>query len=262
MVDGAVWLAAGLSGNWTLQSLMASRLDEVDACGEASAVALAVPPRVVDIVRQPSFWATVAGGFCNAYALYFTIIWLPFYLVHDRSLSMPDIVNKSALYYAVDAASALVTGYLTDFWIRRGWSTTVVRKSAMGLRWMIAAIGLLGCSGAGSHSYFVWLLVASVGCRMGNSGLWTFTQTFAGTQAAGRWTVMQNAFGNLAGVIGPALTGFIVDWTGHFQIALAITASVCLLKAFIWVFVVPQVKPVTWRHPATGNLAQTASQAA
>src|SRR5262249_7490185 len=36
---------------------------------------------VVDILRQHKFWATAAGGFCVAYPLYFTITWLPFYLV-------------------------------------------------------------------------------------------------------------------------------------------------------------------------------------
>ena len=76
------------------------------------------------------------------------------------------------------------------------------------------------------------------------------------------WTGLQNGIGNLAGVIGPALTGFTVDWTGHFQVALWITAGVCVLSSFIWLFVVPPLKAVTWQQPASGGLTGTAVEVA
>jgi len=205
-----------------------------------------VCPRVIDILRQRSFWATAAGGFCLAYPLYFMITWLPFYLSHEQHLSMRDMVNTAALYYAVDAAAALVTGWMTDFWIRRGLAAGIIRKAAMALGWTMAAVGFLGCSSAGPGSYLVWLMVTGVGCGVGNSGIWAFSQTLAGPEAAARWTGLQNGFANLAGVVGPALTGFIVDWTGHFQAALLITAGVCLLSGISWVFLVGRVEPVTW----------------
>jgi ACS family D-galactonate transporter-like MFS transporter len=205
-----------------------------------------VSPRVIDILRQRSFWATAAGGFCLAYPLYFMITWLPFYLSHEQHFSMRDMVNTAALYYAVDAAAALVTGWMTDFWIRRGSVAGIVRKSAMALGWTIAAIGFVGCSSAGPRSFLGWLMVTGVGCGIGNSGIWAFSQTLAGPHAARRWTGLQNGFANLAGVIGPALTGFIVDWTGHFQVALLITAGVSLLSGISWVFLVGRVEAVTW----------------
>jgi MFS transporter, ACS family, D-galactonate transporter len=215
-------------------------------------------PSAIEIVRQPSFWATAAGGFCNAYVLYFTITWIPYFLVHEHHLSLESMVNKSALYYAVDATSALVTGYLTDFSIRRGASCSAVRKAAMALGWTIAGMGFLGCSRAGSDSYLAWLLVAGVGGGMGNSGLWAFSQTFAGSEAVGKWTSLQNGVGNFAGIICPALTGFTVEWTGRFHVALAINASIGLSGVLVWLFVVPQMKAVQWRYTVNRGLAQTA----
>ena len=205
-----------------------------------------VCPRVIEILRQRSFWATAAGGFCLAYPLYFMVTWLPFYLTHEQHLSMRDMVNMAALYYAIDAAAALATGWVTDLWICRGVIAGFIRKSAMALGWTIAAIGFLGCSSAGPHSYLAWLMVTGVGCGIGNSGIWAFSQTLAGPQAAGRWVGLQNGFANLAGVIGPALTGFIVDWTGHFRVALVITAGVCLLSGISWVFLVGRFEQVVW----------------
>jgi ACS family D-galactonate transporter-like MFS transporter len=212
-------------------------------------------PRVIDILRKRPFWATAAGAFCCAYPLYFTITWLPFYLVHEQRLSLQDMVKIASLYYTVDAAAALATGWVTDFWIRRGLAAGAMRKTAMALGWITAAVGLLGCSSAGSHSYLAWLMVAAVGLGTGNANIWAFTQTLAGPRAVGRWAGLQNGFGNLAGVIGPALTGFTVDWTGHFQVAIEITAGVCLLGALVWLLLLGEFKEVAWAQPA-GALAR------
>ena len=212
-------------------------------------------PRIIDILWQRSFWATAAGGFFLAYPLYFMVTWLPFYLAHEQRLSMRDMVNVAALYYTIDAAAALATGWITDFWIRRGFSASNIRKSAMAIGWTLAAIGFLGWSSAESHSYLVWLMVAAVGCGIGNSGIWAFSQTLAGPEAVGRWVGLQNGFANLAGVVGPALTGFIVDWTGHFQAALMITAAACLLSAVSWVFLVGRLEQVVWTRGDDSDVA-------
>jgi MFS transporter, ACS family, D-galactonate transporter len=217
---------------------------------ERQAHSAGASPRMLDILQQRPFWATAAGAFCCAYPLYFTITWLPFYLVHDQHLSLQNMVYIAALYYTVDAAAALATGCVTDFWIRRDVSAGVMRKTAMALGWTTAAIGLLGCSSAGPHSYLAWLMIAGVGLGTGNANFWAFTQTLAGPRAVGRWAGLQNGFGNLAGVIGPALTGFTVDWTGHFQLAIGITAGVCLLGVLVWLFLVGEFRQVSWVQPA------------
>lgn len=143
-------------------------------------------PSVRDILRQPVFWANTAGSFCTAYPLYFTITWLPLYLMHEQHLSMPSMVKMATVYYVVDAAAALATGWATDLWIRRGCGVGVVRKSAMAVGWIPAAVGFLGCSSAGPQSYFAWLMITGIGLGIGNSGVWAFTQTLAGSQALGR----------------------------------------------------------------------------
>src|SRR5262245_42341551 len=126
--------------------------------GETLTHSAGASPRVIDILRKRPFWATAAGAFCCAYPLYFTITWLPFYLVHEQHLSLQCMVKIAALYYTVDAAAALATGCVTDFWIRRGLSAGVMRKTAMGLGWTTAAVGFLGCSSAGPYSYLPWLM--------------------------------------------------------------------------------------------------------
>jgi MFS family permease len=199
-----------------------------------------------DILRQRSFWGASAGHFCANYLLYFLVSWLPFYLVHERHLSLGNMSRMAAVYYLIDASSAMATGWFSDRFIRRGFTPTVVRKSAMAIGYSTAAVAMAVCGVSGSGSYFWWLLVAGFGSGMGGSGTFAFAQTLAGPEATGRWSGMQNGFANLAGVFGPALTGYIVDWTGNFQAAFAITAAVCLTGALAWTFGVGRLEPIRW----------------
>jgi MFS family permease len=203
-------------------------------------------PRVIEILRQRSFWGVCAGLFCGAYYLYFILTWLPFYLVHEHHLSLEQMIKITALYYVVDAGAAMATGWATDLCIRRGFTTTVVRKAAMALGWTTAAIGLAGCGLDAPGSYVGWLMVSAAGNGMAMSGTFAFSQTLAGPEVAGRWVGLQNGVGNLAGVIGPALTGFMVDWTGNFRAAIAVTAGMSLLSAISYVFFVGPLKQVAW----------------
>jgi len=180
------------------------------------------------------------------------LTWLPFYLVRERHLSLQTMAKTASVYYLVDAASAIATGWLSDFWIRRGGTPTVVRKSAMAIGFTIAAIAVGACVVAGPHTYLAWLMMAGVGCGMAGSGPFAFSQTLAGPAAAGRWTGLQNGFANLAGVVAPAVTGLLVDRTGSFLTPFAITTAVLMAGGFAWVFVVGRVEQVSWTSKRRG----------
>jgi len=63
------------------------------------------------------------------------------------------------------------------------------------------------------------------------SNLFSLTQTLAGPEASGRWTGLQNACGNLAGIVSPILTGWIVGKTGEFAFAFVAAGIACLAGA-------------------------------
>jgi MFS transporter, ACS family, D-galactonate transporter len=207
-------------------------------------------PGLPDILRQRSFWGTCAGHFSANYLFYFMITWLPSYLVFERHLSMATMSAVAGLYYSVDSVAAIAAGWLQDLSIRRGYTPTLVRKSAMAIGFSLAAMAIVGCAAASGHSYLPWLLAAGVGCGMTGPGLFTFPQTLAGPGAVGRWYGWQNGFANFAGIVGPTLTGFVVESTGKFLAAFLITAALCALGAVAWVFVVGRVEQVGWKPQA------------
>ncbi len=203
-------------------------------------------PGTAAILVQRSFWGAAIGHFSVNYLFYFMLTWLPYYLVHARGLSMQEMVRAAGIYYLTDATSAAVWGWVADFWMRRGASTTLVRKFFMGTSTVICVVATAGCALAGPHTYFAWLLADGVGCGMMGIGVFAYAQTLAGPQAAGKWTGLQNGFGNFAGFFGPALTGFVVDKTGSFFAPFAITVAVLIIGGIAWVFIVGPLEQVNW----------------
>src|SRR5215467_2409577 len=96
--------------------------------GRTAGHSMATSVGIADILRQRSFWGASLGHFCGCYLLYFMITWLPFYLVSARHLSMQAMATVAAIYYLADAASAVASGWLSDWWIRKGYTPTLVRK--------------------------------------------------------------------------------------------------------------------------------------
>jgi len=206
---------------------------------------------VAEILKQRSFWGSCAGHFSSNYLLYFMVTWLPYYLVHARHLSMQTMARTAGLYYLVDALSAVVGGWASDRWLRSGGDATVVRKTTSIAGFAIAAIAMAGLSLASSEHYVLWLVAAGIGCGITAPGNFALPQTLAGPQAAGRWTGLQNGFSNLAGIIGPALTGLVVEKTGSFLVPFAITAGLCVAGGLAWFFVVGKVEEVQWKFAKT-----------
>jgi MFS transporter, ACS family, D-galactonate transporter len=207
-----------------------------------SAVAIA---GFLQILRQRSFWGASLGHFCGNYLLYFMITWLPYYLVRERHLAIQNMVISASTYYAVDAVSAIATGRLSDFWIQKGYTPTVVRKTVMAISYGLKAIGIAACA-TSPRTYLPWLIAVAVGSGMSGAMNFAFSQTLAGPQTAGRWTGLQNGFANFAGVVAPALTGFAVERTGSFSAAMIITTAVLVVGGLSWVFVVGRVEQVSW----------------
>jgi MFS family permease len=149
----------------------------------------------------------------------------------------------------------MLSGWLQDVALRRGYTATLVRKSTMAIGFGVAATAIFGCALAGANSYLPWLLVAGVGCGLTGPGLYTFPQTLAGPEGTGKWYGWQNGLANFAGVICPALTGFILQRTGSFFAPFAITAAVCVGGVLAWVFVVGRVEQVKWEGKADPMIA-------
>ena len=206
-------------------------------------------PSILEILKQRSAWGTFLGLFAFNYLSYFLLTWLPSFLVSERHFSMQKMGGVGGAAYLILALSAVACGWISDLWILRGGTPTRVRKTFTSLGLGFASIFCLAVVVFAFDEklaiLFLFLTCASAG--LCTSNLWSITQTIAGPLAAGKWSGLQNCVGNFAGIIAPALTGFVVQRTGHFFWAFAVTAGVLLMGALSWGFVVGRVEPLRWQ---------------
>jgi len=192
----------------------------------------AAGPTLRAIVRQRALWGTIFGNFCSNYAFYFVFTWVPLYLVHERGLSLASMGRLQSLIYVMDAASIVATGWLIDWWIRRGATASLAYKTAL----VLSAAGVGAC-----------LLAPGLADGLNSPSVGALTQRFAGPLATGRWMGTQNAISNTAGVLAPTVTGYLVQHDGgHYTLALWVTGGVALLGLLAWLVLVPKVDPVDW----------------
>jgi MFS transporter, ACS family, D-galactonate transporter len=205
---------------------------------------------VRQILSTRSCWGTFAGHFCGNYVWFFLLTWLPSYLIKDKGFSTRQMANVGSIAFLVIAVGTLSAGWLSDRYIRRGVSPTVVRKSfVVGGLLGSASIALVGYVHGAATSLAV-LLFACFAFGTYTSNLWAITQTLAGPAMAGRWTGLQNGVGNFSGIAASWLTGELATRTGTFSLAFLITGVVALAGAASWGLIVGPVREVVFEKPA------------
>ncbi|WP_313671215.1 MFS transporter [Sandarakinorhabdus sp.] len=112
---------------------------------------------------------------------------------------------------------------------------------------LMTAMGLAGIPLSHSQGALIAaLLLAGFGIGIMHVCVNMMAQMFAGPTAVGKWTGIQNGFGNIAGIVNPLITGAIIDATGSYNAAFALAAGAPLIALFSLAVLVPKVEPLDW----------------
>ena len=204
-------------------------------------------PSLTTLMRERALWGASIGHFASNYGYYFIVSWLPFYLVKARGYSLESMSVLASMAYLLNAGSAFGMGILADRWLRRGASATIVYKSIMGISHAGAVLCMIGMMLLGETGSIVSLFAFEIIAGASYPGLFAIPQIIAGPEAAGRWVGLQNAAGNVAGLIAPTVTGFLVYSTGHFDLAFGLVAALNVLGCLGGVWVMPTVSAIDWK---------------
>jgi ACS family D-galactonate transporter-like MFS transporter len=191
------------------------------------------------ILRRKESWGSFFALFSGNYAWYFLLTWMPPYLLMERHYSRHAMALYGWLPFAALATASLCGGWLSDRLIARGATPIRVRKAFVVMGLSFATILIASSICRDQRVAMGLMMVACVSLGLYSSNIWAATQTMAGPEAAGKWTGMQNAFGNLAGVTVPYLTGLIVRDTGSFHLAFVSVGVVLVLGALAFLLLIP-----------------------
>ena len=195
------------------------------------------------LTKWPLWSMSIVHALGN-YCFYFLLAWLPLYLTKARGFSIGEMTMLATLGYAVQGACALGYGHFSDWWTRSGRSEALCRRWMMVVSQSLAAAAILGL--AFTHSALaigILLCLAGAASAALSLNLYAIAQMFSGPRAAGTWVGVQNAIGNLSGIIGPIVTGIVVQRAGY-NSAFILTAAVAAAGAIWWAVGVPAIRQV------------------
>jgi len=212
-------------------------------------------PSIAMILSRRELWGSCLGHFCQAYALYLVLSWLPMYLVKERGFSLPAMAQIGAGVYALAALASVLTGRVSDRWLAAGASTNRVRMTGLltGLAGIVVCMSI--CALAGPLTSVLAMLGCGICLGIVTPALFATVQTLAGPEAAARWQGMQSFFANSAGIIAPVITGVVVDRTGAFSAGFLIAAVLAVVGMIAYGLIVRRIEPIDW--PARGRLVPT-----
>jgi MFS family permease len=198
------------------------------------------PSPVAALLARRTLWVMGAAHALANYGFFFVSIWLPLYLVRSRGLPIPTMTLYATATYATQALTSLGWGHLADVLVRRGGRPATVKRWLCVVAELGSVIGIAAIALAHGPAQLLAALIVTglfLGCLP--TMVYALGQIHAGARDAAGWIGVQNAIGSLSGIIGPVVTGVIVDMTGSFTGAFAFAGLVSAVGAVVFATALP-----------------------
>lgn len=211
-----MFVIIGLAGlAWLIPWLLLIRNDRPAPAGKSRAVA-SLPLR--NILASPVVWGTIIINFCYNYFVFYCMTWMPAYFVEQRHVSLTRMGLFSFFSFAGIAIVALLAGWAADVLIKRGGNAVVVRKAFVIGGFAIACTELIGVRSSSVQGALFWAVVSLSGLGLTTANnLALCRMTLIPPQAVGLVTGVQNVSTSLAGIVGPILSGWLLQTSGGYE---------------------------------------------
>lgn len=223
-----------------------AELDLIAAGGGLSGGAVTTPFRwrdVAALLRRRQVLGASIGQFCGNSTLVFFLTWFPSYLATERGMVWLKSGFAASLPYIAASFGVLLGGAVSDWLIRRTGSATLGRKLPIVTGLLLTAT-MIFANYTSSNGWVIAIMsLAFFGQGMVNLG-WTLIADVAPRSMVGLTGGVFNLCANLAGIVTPLVIGFVVGSTGSFYGALAYIATLGLVGAAAYVFILGKVERI------------------
>jgi MFS transporter, ACS family, hexuronate transporter len=187
-----------------------------------------------EVITKRSVLTTGISLFCYNYILFFFITWFPSYLVDARNISLKDMSLVSSLPWITGAIGYFTGGFLVDAIYKRTGRRMMSRKVVLVTSFLIAA----GCVALTGIVDEVWTAVTVMTVAIGflmlaGPAYWAIIQDSVPRHQVGTASGFMHGLANCSGIVGPAVTGFLIQSTGSFVSAFVLAGVVGLIGSLI-----------------------------
>lgn len=235
---GFVWLIAWWAlfdrperVNWLTQAERSKILAERD--GEVRPMAAQQGASSLRrLLSLRAVWGLLLTQGCMVYGGYMLLTWLPSYLQQAKGLSLMNAGFVSAIPFGAAAVMSIVLGKVSDLLLSSADVHSGRRRSMIALMLMGPALML-----AVPYLDNLWatVLVLSIASSMGYTASATnfalVTDLVRNPADIGKVTSITVLGGNSFGIMGPIVTGYVLQLTGSFNATFAVAGVLALCGA-------------------------------
>lgn len=184
------------------------------------------------LLRQRTVWGMMLGFGGINYTNWLYVAWLPGYLQAERHLSLARSGWVASIPFLAGACGMFSSGAVSDFVASRGVPLTTVHRRNLVAGMIVSAGSTFVVAHSGSTAMAVAGISGALFCIhfAGTSG-WGYAQAVSPSRYVASLSALQNFASFLIASAGPVLTGWLLDRTGSFGIALGVCSAVTLLGA-------------------------------
>jgi MFS family permease len=190
------------------------------------------------LMRSRSAWALGLQWFCHYYGFYFYITWIPQYLYQARGLDLRRGSLAAGLPLVAAGLGSLLAGWTLTYLTARTGSTQSARR-------------LLGYAAYGGAAalllLFTWIRdplpamivmsLSSFAAEFSGPITWTSAMDMGG-EHVGTVSGFMNTLGHIGGSVAPAVTGFLLTWSGHaWNTVFYCSAAIYATGALCWTLI-------------------------
>jgi sugar phosphate permease len=190
------------------------------------------------LLSSGNVWAICAMYFAFGYGLYFYFTWLPTYLVRELGFSLTASGALSSLPFLLAGAANICGGWTTDQ-LARTLGLRHARSTLGAVAFGLSALFTLGAVVLGTPvAKAVSLAFALASADFALGACWSVCLDI-GADHAGVVTGLMNTFGNVGGLVGPLVVGYMVDQWQSWAFPFYVTAAMYAGGALAWLAVDP-----------------------
>lgn len=191
------------------------------------------------LFKNRTMWGMMLGFSGINYTAWLYLAWLPGYLQNTYHLDLKSTGLLSAIPFLFGAAGMLINGFVTDELVNRGLSPLKSRKFCIVLGMLLSACFTYVVPNATTTNSAVLLIGMALFCiHFAGTSCWGLIHVAVASRMTASVGSIQNFASFIFASFAPVITGWILDTTKSFSLALTICSCVTVLGALSYIFIV------------------------
>ncbi|RWR31256.1 MFS transporter [Sinirhodobacter populi] len=199
------------------------------------------------VLSSRKLWGVYFGQFCLTSTLWFFLTWFPTYLVQAKGMDFVKAGFLASLPFLAAFVGILVSGFLSDWLVRRGASLGLARKAPI-VTGLLLSCMIIGANFVQEPAAVIFFMAIAFFGNGLASITWSLVSALAPERLLGLTGGVFNFVGNLSGICVPIVVGYLAGNWG-FSAGLTYVATLALLGALSYIMLVGKIERLPGPKP-------------